>query len=1188
MFFKQVLKRCCAQVAVITMFACVVFSAEPKTVFRIGEFNASSGEFHSHDLDYASPASDIVFEVGKNADKDWPRFQPGPANGMTGGRLHPFTIDFNLPDPPAVGTYYLKIAILFETPRLSHLKLDINGHSGLFYFHPKLDYAAGDWEGTFVPQTSIDSKTIAIPSTWMKSGKNCMVLTALDDPSEAQGSLGSIAPGHTGLIYDAIELNTADGRFNPSHAEVKVEPTIFYRWRAGKLEEVVDVFASAASKMRTVSLIVGQTRIEKNLDSALDFGEQRVEFEVPEWKGKTDAKISIQTSTGGHNFPVELNAAKKWSVLVIPNEHLDIGFTDYPAKVAELHSQSIDDAMDIMRARPEFRWTLDGSWVAEQYLEGRSPEAQKRFLDCVRRGAIVIPPEFANQHTGNASLEGLIRSLYDGARLSRTLALPQALAAQNVDVPSYTWSLPSILHDAGIKYFVGASNSWRAPVMLLGKWNEKSPFYWEGPDGGRVLMWYSRAYLQMHTLFGSPWKMESVRDSLPVYLQAYTRPDYAANSVIIFGTQLENTPLAREQADLPSAWNAQYAYPRIEFSTVQSAMQKIEKEADGKFPVFRGDFGPYWEDGYGSDAAHTAIHRQNQERILTAEKMSVLPSLLSPMLRPASDDLNRAWKNELLFDEHTWTYAGATAQPEHQQSEDQLALKRSRVVEAHREIDETIQRSWAQLSSMLAPKQNSVAVFNSLNWTRSDLVELDLSEGVEIFDNTTQQVVPYEVLFEGKGIHLPGFGGGYMRVRFEAETLPALGYKLYSLRPAITPAKMEIAAKADVVENAFYRLTLDLESGAIKSIFDKELAKELVDQNSPYRFGSFIYVTGGDDIPNNSLYRFGAGLKPPKLEVHPTLNGKLLEVRKTPFATVFVLTSAGENTPAVRTEITLFNREKKIDLRYDFHKERDLHRESAYIAFPIKIAKASFTYGNQTGFVNPAKDELQGGSREWYVARHWTSVSDANVSVTITPLDAPLVTFGDVVRGNWPAEFNPKTATVFSWLLNNYWGTNFPAWQGGNFTFRYSMTSGKTFDPTEKERFGANAMTPLEMTSVSASVSKSILPVNQATLVQIDAPNVTLSTWKIAGDGDGSILRLQETGGAASTVGVRSDYLTFSNAWIASSLEENRSEVLTTNGQFEVSIRPFQTLTVRVRSLPKVIKDRGAAVIDTHVFSEED
>ena len=244
-------------------------------------------------------------------------------------------------------------------------------------------------------------------------------------------------------------------------------------------------------------------------------------------------------------------------------------------------------------------------------------------------------------------------------------------------MPSYTWGYASVLHDAGIKYFVAASNSWRAPVMLLGRWNEKSPFYWEGPDGGRVLMWYSRAYLQAHTLFGGPWRMEAVRDSLPVFLQAYTRPDYTANTAIIFGTQLENTTLAKEQSEIVGTFSREYAWPKLEFSTVHSAMQQIEHEWKGEIPGLSRRLRSLLGGRLRLRRAHTAIHRENQHRIATAEIMGVAVSSIDPRVRPDDDVLDDAWWNELIYDEHTWTYVGATTQPEHHQSEDQIALKGS-------------------------------------------------------------------------------------------------------------------------------------------------------------------------------------------------------------------------------------------------------------------------------------------------------------------------------------------------------------------------------------------------------------------------------------------------------------------------------------------------------------------------------
>jgi len=1145
-----------------------VAHATEKTLWKIGTFDGSSGEFKSQDINYADPKSDPVFVVGQSSDNDWYRFQPGPANGIAGGRLHPFTVKFVLNDAP-LGVYRLKLAILYETPRLSFLKLEINGHSGFFYFHPKLDFRAGDWEGTFVPQTSVDEKTILISAAWLRKGQNAFVLTAMDDPATAQNSLGAIAPGHTGLIYDALELVQDDPeQYNVSAFTAQIEPTIFYRDSKAGIAEVVDVYISASTlpKNDNVELRVAGRSLTKPFSTTNEFGEARLVFEVPEWTGAAEATVHI----GKLSASAKVEPAKKWTIALIPHEHLDVGFTDYPAKVAELHSQSIDQAMGLIKKTPDFRWTLDGSWVADQYMNGRSPEAREQFFDHVRDGNIVIPPEFANQHTGNASWEALARSLYGQHNLAREQKLPIADAAQIVDVPAYTWAYASVLHDAGIKYFVAASNSWRAPVMLIGRWNEKSPFYWEGPDGGRVLMWYSRAYLQAHTLFGGPWRMESIRDSLPVFLQAYTRPDYTASTAIIFGTQLENTPLAREQGEIVASFNHEYAWPRFEFSTVHSAMQRIEHEWKGDIPVVRGDFGPYWEDGYGSDAAHTAIHRENQHRIATAEIMGTAVSSIDTRVRPDKAMLDDAWRNELLYDEHTWTYVSATTQPEHHQSEDQIALKGSRATRAREDINESIQRGWAQLEALVKTTDNSVAVFNSLNWARSGIVETDLPEGTTLIDSSTGVEAPVEILRRGKGISLPGFGPGSVRVRFLAAAVPAVGYKLYTVRQIAKQRAASVDIRGNTLENQFYRVTLDPSSGAIASVFDKKLGRELVDSSSPYKFAQYLYVTGGDDYPANSLYRFGAGLKPPGLTVHAASSGTLISATKTPIGIVATLGSSAPNTPSIQTEILLSDSTKEILITHHVHKDRVLTRESAYIAFPFAVTTPAFTYGSQAAWVNPAKDELAGGSREWYLPTTWASVYNSQVAATVVPLDAPLVAFGDIVRGEWPAQFKPNSSVILSWLMNNYWGTNFPAWQGGDFTFRYAITSNAQFNPPSLTRFGLEALTPLERDDVPGTHDSSLLPSEGASLLETGNPGVTLLAWKRAEDGDGTILRLQDTAGEASNIGIHSPFLTFERAWLCNLLEDNVGEITIQGEELSVPIKPFQVLTLRVHTTPRI------------------
>lgn len=1144
--------------------------AQQRAVWQIGKFDHSSHEFRdSFGIDYAKSSSDVDYVIGKSTEHDWLRFQPGPANGQAGGRLHLFRIHFILGEQPR-GTYVLRLAILYETPRLSALRVEVNGHGGIFTFAPKLDYEAGDWEGTFVPQTSQAERSISIPAKWLHAGENTFLLTAIDDPAAPQNSQGDIAPGVSGLVYDALALDQLpEKRYAIGTMAATAEATVFFRQKeGGGLREVVRacVEAHAGGPVPTqIELrIAGHTQMQPLSFGGAEFGESCANFDVPEWKGTLQAVLSA----GGQTFPVELHAQKKWTLLVVPHEHLDIGFTDYREKVAELQSQSIDGVLDLLPEHPEFRWTMDGSWVAQKYLAGRSPERAQEFLGAIRAGKIVMPAQYANQHTGVASLEGLTRSLYPSHGLAEEFKVPVG-AANITDVPSYSWSYASILHDAGIRYFAAASNSWRAPVLLKGRWNEKSPFYWEGPDGGRVLMWYSRAYLQLASMFGTPPTVEAVRDALPVFLQAYQRKEYRADSVILFGSQLENTALDRDQVTLPANWAKEYAYPRLEFSTFKDAMTLIERQFEGAIPTYRGDFGPYWEDGFTSNAQATAMHRANQQRLLNAETMGTVASLMNPALHPDASFLRDAWQNSLLFDEHTWTAAGATTQPESDETVRQWESKRAQVVRTGNDLIQSIDRTFAQIEASLAPKDNSLVVFNGLNWIRSGWLEADLPEGKEIVDAETRRAVPQEVLRVEEGTPLPGFGGRTLRVRFRADDVPAVGYKLLSIvdaRPKITESHAAEPA-GDVLENRFYRVTLDAASGSIRSIWDKELKRELVDGQSPYRFGSYVYVTGADDMPDNSLYRYGAALPRPHLTPHLAAGGRIIAVQHGAESESATLESSAPNAPMIRTVITLSNETKLIEIRVSLKKTTTLHREASYIAFPMAVEHPEFAYDTQNGWVNPAQDELAGGSREWYAVQHWAAIQDKAMAAAVIPVDAPIIAFGDVVRGQWPAEFAPKSATIFSWLMSNYWSTNFVSSQGGEFAFRYAFVSAAKFEPAELTRKGWEHMTPLESDAVAASPTPS--PVDSASFLTLDNANVVLSTWKLAEDGHGSVLRLTEIAGRPEALHLSTPQLRLKRVWRCSLLEECTQELPVRDGGVAMEMKPFEILTLRLETQPE-------------------
>jgi alpha-mannosidase len=192
-------------------------------------------------------------------------------------------------------------------------------------------------------------------------------------------------------------------------------------------------------------------------------------------------------------------------------------------------------------------------------------------------------------------------------------------------------------------------------------------------------------------------------------------------------------------------------------------------------------------------------------------------------------------------------------------------------------------------------------------------------------------------------------------------------------------------------------------------------------------------------------------------------------------------------------------------------------------------------------------------------------------------LDGPLATFGDINRGRWPEKFEPQSAAIFAYALNNYWHTNFPRVQSGEFTFRDVLTSGADLSPAALSRLGREALTPLETGQLTANDKVGVrgsLPASAAGFLGIAGDGFEIETLKPAEDGRGYVLRLLETSGRAHTVHIGSRLFEVERVWETNAVEDDRREIpigkdgagiaLPANGivTLRMSLAPSSALTV--------------------------
>jgi hypothetical protein len=140
------------------------------------------------------------------------------------------------------------------------------------------------------------------------------------------------------------------------------------------------------------------------------------------------------------------------------------------------------------------------------------------------------------------------------------------------------------------------------------------------------------------------------------------------------------------------------------------------------------------------------------------------------------------------------------------------------------------------------------------------------------------------------------------------------------------------------------------------------------------------------------------------------------------------------NTPRIGTEVILFNGQKKIEFINHVQKTEVYTKEAVYFAFPLAMEHPQFRYEIQNGFVDPSRDQLPGAGKEWFSVQHWVAAEQGGVTAALVPVDAPLVCLGGIARGTWPEKFGQRSGTIFSYVMNNYYFTNYAAGQGGEFT----------------------------------------------------------------------------------------------------------------------------------------------------------
>jgi hypothetical protein len=326
-----------------------------------------------------------------------------------------------------------------------------------------------------------------------------------------------------------------------------------------------------------------------------------------------------------------------------------------------------------------------------------------------------------------------------------------------------------------------------------------------------------------------------------------------------------------------------------------------------------------------------------------------------------------------------------------------------------------------------------IYVINSMGWTRSGDIELfidneviPVENKVKITDISSGKEVAAQILTRRRE-------GAWWVI--EVSDIPAMGYKALRIEVSAEPAASVNSSSVGVLENRFYKLTIDKSTGSVSSLFDKELNRELIDRENQYQIGQPVRETSAkrDVAPFNRA-------TPINVKLENGENGNVWEsIKITSDLDGFEKGSEG-SPKGIVTEIRLYKNVKKIEFKYMANKLILTDPEALYVAFPFSLPGSRIVFETIGGTLTQGQ-QLPGSSSDWNVAQNFVSVRGKDRQIIVVSDDVPLWHFSDFNMGKFERYPEKGKPWLYSWVMNNYWFTNFRAYQEGAFSWSYQITS---------------------------------------------------------------------------------------------------------------------------------------------------
>jgi len=429
-------------------------------------------------------------------------------------------------------------------------------------------------------------------------------------------------------------------------------------------------------------------------------------------------------------------------------------------------------------------------------------------------------------------------------------------------------------------------------------------------------------------------------------------------------------------------------------------------------------------------------------------------------------------------------------------------------------------------------------VFNPLGWARTDLAKFDVQlptpskTRISVLD-TEGKPLPFQVLSKNTATRS-------YRLLVEVKNAPSLGYKILRVNPDGASATTDLHADGLTLENSLLRVTVNGQTGCVKSLYNKESKFESI-------------ATGGcgnqlqtfQDTPKDyDAWNIDAGFDKQMTTLDKADSVELVE--KGPLRATIRVARTWQNSKFVQ-DISLYAGLGRVDVanNIEWHETHVLLKA----AFPLAASSAQATYEIPFGSIERPTTR----NNSWEAAKfevpalRWADLGDGANGFSLI----------NESKYGYDAKDNVLRR---SFLRSLTWPD--PEADRGHHQFTYSLyPHAGDWKQALTVRRGYEFNYPLRAQQVEAHDGS--LPAEHS-FAGVTGDNVALTAVKKAEDSDALLFRIYEWAGKAGNVHIQVPSGATSAA-LTNLMEKAESNTLPlANHQVTVPVHPFEIVSVRV------------------------